>query len=99
MELQFSGIKLDKADQGMIIQNVEKLARKKDYIKSLTLHIDKYAEEGSKAKFSVKATADTDFGPFSVDAFAYWQLNLAIKDILKKLMKNIHGHIRKHRGD
>ena len=99
MKLHFSGIKLDREDQGMIIQLVDKLARKKDYIKTLTLHIDKYEEEGRRAKFSVKATADTDYGPFSADAFAYWYLNLAVKDILKKLMKFIHGRARKKKGD
>lgn len=95
MEINIAGMEnLNKDEYDFINKLVEKTVKHSNHIRSLNLDVHAHRTSGARQKFSIHAKALTDSGFFKVEAMD-WQVNLAIKEVIRKLDKHIHHALDK----
>tara|TARA_Y100000310_G_scaffold334635_1_gene414843 strand:+ start:2891 stop:3181 length:291 start_codon:yes stop_codon:yes gene_type:complete len=95
MEVNIAGMEnLNKDEYNFINRLVEKTARHSNHIQSLNLNVQTHRTSGARQKFSIHAKALTDSGFFKAEA-TDWKVNLAIKDVIRKLDRHIHHELEK----
>lgn len=99
MDVNISGTENLKEGEKEVINNlVRKTAKHGRYIQSMDLLVQAHRTSGARQKYSVHTKVLTDYGFFKAEADD-WKLNLAIKDVLRKLDTHINNELKRKRGD
>ena len=99
MKLNISGMEnLSKDDYALLTKLVEKTAKHSSYMNALDLNVHTSRTSGARQKFSIRAKVLTNYGFFKAEAFA-WKVNIAIKEVIRKLDKHINHELRRIKKD
>jgi len=96
MKVQISGAELNTEEKEMINRLLESYSRAED-TQHIEINIKKYDESGGgdrRVKFAINMHTHTNFGAFSAEGVD-WLLNLALKEALRKLEKQVNHAIGK----
>tara|TARA_Y100000310_G_C20508694_1_gene727717 strand:+ start:113 stop:403 length:291 start_codon:yes stop_codon:yes gene_type:complete len=95
MNLNIAGMEnLSKENYDFINKLVEKTAKHSHHIQSLNLDVHTHRTSGTRQRFSIHAKALTDSGFFKAES-TDWKMNIAIKEVIRKLDKHIHHSLDK----
>lgn len=98
MEVEISGSEnLTHSDVDLIRQLAEKTARKNNVLTKMNLDVDTHSKTGERHLYVISVRAQTDKGFFNAEA-SEWQLNVAVKEALRKLDKCIFSEMKRKRG-
>lgn len=99
VEVNVSGVEnFSEDDYALVNKEAEKTAKRNNFIQALDVKVHTHNTSGSRQKYSIHTTAQTDYGYYKAEASG-WKLNVAIKDVLLKLERHMHNELKRKKGD